>query len=111
MMYSQFIPYLIKKAILKARIVINDEGNLKIQCVFCNKTQGNIITHAKGNKCKLVYSKQLQELKDRLRKLQRQNRNRKHHEKNKERNNQKNRISYAENPNPKRAKSRENYAK
>merc|ERR1712079_863182 len=92
-----------KESILKARIVINDEGKLKIQCLFCNKTQGNIVTHTKGNKCKLVYCEQLQELKDRLKYLQRQNRNRKYHEKNKELNNQKNRESmrkaYKEDPN------------
>ena len=70
---------------LKARIVISNNGKLKIQCLKCMATRGNIVTHAKNTKCKIAFNKQsivqLQELMDRLHCYQRRNWNKRYWDK------------------------------
>ena len=99
------------EAILKARIVTNHNGKLKIQCLHCMKTPPNIVTHAEEGKCKLVFSDQLKDLFDRLHYYQRRNWNQKYQKKNKEHLNQKSRESYEANPGKKKQASKDSYAK
>ena len=100
------------KAPVKARIV-DKNGTLKIQCLNCMKTVQNIITHAVKKQCKDAFpiSYELEELRDRMKKLQKARRNKKDWEKNKNARNKKARANYATDSKQKKDASKEAYRK
>ena len=97
---------------LNARIV-DVNGKLKIQCLNCRKTPGNIVTHSKKD-CSTAFPievvKNIEQLWKRLKKLQESRRNKRKYQRNpdkfKKKARDQSRQAYNENPEPKKAQSR-----
>ena len=101
---------------LNARIV-DVNGKLKIQCLNCKKTPGNIVTHSKKD-CATAFpievEKKIEQLRLRLKKLQESRRNKRKYQRNPDKFKKKARDqskgAYANNPEHKKAQSKESYA-
>ena len=93
--------------IINARIVRHNT-KLKIQCLTCQKTPQNIITHSKNSNCSVAFndSDKIRKLKTTLNTYQNRERSKRKYEKNKPKILENKRLAYQNNPEPKKAAAR-----